>query len=290
MHRLPALLIALVLASLAACSKGEPAAPAADIAMPAAAPAMAPPPAPKPMVSAAGQEEAAGAPASGQAQRRYLAVRHTVVLEAPAAQIEPVWRQLQAKVVELGGDVLEANLEHGTGGQPIASISFRLPPKHVPALFSLLAQSGEITSTHSATEDKTAEVIDVEAHLKNLADARDSLRKMLGDRTGKLSDVLAVQKELTETQSQLDSYAGQRKALAQETDMTRVDLSLQSPRTIGDASALTPLRDAWHSVGKLAAGSLAGLITLVAVVAPWLLLIVPVVLFLRCWLRRHSPK
>lgn len=272
---LRSLLAVLALASLAACgNKQEPAGLAAEMA--AARPA-----------------EVAGAPAADAAQspRRYRAVRHTIVLEAPAAQIEPLWRQLQAKVEALGGEVAEAGLERDYDGNPTASLSLRLPPSRVAALFELLAQHGELVSTRTSTEDKTAQVIDVEAHLKNLTEARDSLRKLMDEKTGKLSDVLEVQKQLTEMQSQLDSYAGQRKALAQETEMVAIALTLRAPRSLADRSALAPLREAWHSAGQTAGYSLAGLVTFIAAITPWMLLIVPLFLWIRrAWQSRRAAR
>lgn len=228
-------------------------------------------------------------PGDQPAGRRYLAVSHSIEVETAAERVEPLWRSVQAKCAALGGEVTSAELSRGEVRSPNAQLSLRLPPQQVPALFALLAEGGELVNTRTDSEDKTAEVIDVEARLKNLTDARDRLRQMLADRTGKLSDVLEVQKALTETQSQLDSYAGQRAALAQQTDKVRVELNIHAPRSAIERSALAPLRDAWHSIGFTAAASFAGLLTFVAAALPWLLLVVPAfVLIRRRWRKRRA--
>ncbi|MEH6462115.1 DUF4349 domain-containing protein [Chitinimonas sp. JJ19] len=223
--------------------------------------------------------------------RRYLAISHYLEVETAAEQVEPLWRQLQAKVVSLGGEVVSAELSRGDARQPTATLSLRLPPQHVPSLYALLAQGGELVNTRTDSEDKTAEVVDVDARLKNLTEARDRLRQMLAERPGKLSDVLEVQQALTETQSQLDSFTGQRKALADQTDKVKLELTLRPPRSMIERSALSPLRDAWHSMGYTASDSLAGLLTLVASLLPWLLLLIPMGLFIRrAWRKRRAAK
>ncbi|QDQ26922.1 DUF4349 domain-containing protein [Chitinimonas arctica] len=270
------------LAVLAGCSRKDEAGGMAMSAAPAAdmAEVQAPPPA-----------GAAGMAAPAALQRRYLAVHHTLEVQAEAERVEALWRQIQARSVEMGGEVVSAELSRGDDRQPTASLSLRLPPAQVPALFALLAQGGELVNTRTDSEDKTAEVIDVEARQKNLVDARDRLRQLLAERTGKLADVLEVQKSLTETQSQLDSMNGQRKALAEQTDKIRLDLTIHTPRSVIERSALAPLKDAWHRLGYVASESLAGLLTLLAALLPWTLLGVPLWLLVRrAWRKRRAAR
>lgn len=246
--------------------------------------------------AAAPAADMAVAPAEGggalaEPQRRFLAVSHSLEVETEADKVEALWRQVQAKCVAVGGEVISAELSRGDLQAPEASLSLRLPPQQVPVLFSLLAQGGELVNTRTDSEDKTAEVIDVEARLKNLTEARDRLRTMLNERTGKLGDVLEVQKALTETQSQLDSWQGQRKALAQQTDKVKVDLRIHAPRSAIERSALTPLRDSWHELGYLLAQSLASMLSFIVVILPWLLLIMPASLLIRrAWRKRRANK
>ncbi|MBL8508432.1 MAG: hypothetical protein JNM11_08175, partial [Chitinimonas sp.] len=55
--------------------------------------------------------------------RRYLAISHYLEVETAAEQVEPLWRQLQAKVVSLGGEVVSAELSRGDARQPTATLS-----------------------------------------------------------------------------------------------------------------------------------------------------------------------
>jgi hypothetical protein len=276
--RARALLPLLVCSLLVACGQRDAGAESAAYA--AAAPA-----ADAPMA------EAKLAEGGEQASRRYLAISHSLEVETPAEQVEPLWREVQQQALTMGADLISAELSRSDLQAPAASLSLRLPPAQVPALFALLTKGGELVNTRTDSEDKSAEVIDVEARLKNLSEARDRLRVLMNERGAKLADVLEVQKALTETQSQLDSWQGQRKLLAQQTEKVKIELRIHAPRSAIERSALAPLRDTWQQLGYQLAQSLAALLSFVVVVLPWMLLIVPAGLLIRRgWRKRRSAK
>jgi len=73
------------------------------------------------------------------------------------------------------------------------------------------------------SEDKTTAVLDTEARIKNLTGFRDSLRMMMAKSSASVKDLVEIQEQLTEVQSQLDSETAQRKILANETEKVAVD-------------------------------------------------------------------
>jgi len=227
----------------------------------------------------------AAAPA-GEA-KRYLAIKRTLEVEAEPGKVQPLWAALQDKCLTVGGDVVSTEYRTGEDEFQSATLSLRVPPAAVPKLLEVLSQGGTLRSNQTEADDKTAEVIDVEAHLKNLADERDRLRQLLQDRTAKLSDVLEVQKTLTEVQASLDSYAGQRKQLAEQTEKVRIDISIHTPHTLAAPSAWRPLKDSVHEAAYLFSGSLSVLINVVVALLPWVLVFVPAFIGIRRWLRRR---
>ncbi|MDK2122575.1 DUF4349 domain-containing protein [Parachitinimonas caeni] len=243
-------------------------------------------PAPPP---AAAEQQARGAAGGSpdSAAPRYLAIRHEIELETDAAKVEPLWRSLQIRVAEQGGDIINARLSRSDLRSPTATLSLRLPPTRVDGFLKQLEGSATIVDQHTNSEDKTIEVVDVEARLKNLTEARDRLRRMQSEKTGKLSDVLEVDKALTDTQSQLDSLTSQRKVLAAETSKIRLDLTLHTPRSIGEASALEPLRHAWRNLGHVFFSSFGTVLEFLAAILPWLALFTPIVIW---WRRRKRAR
>ncbi|MFC4160345.1 DUF4349 domain-containing protein [Chitinimonas lacunae] len=244
----------LALTALFGCSDAKLVASVPDSAAPAAAPA------------------GAAAAQSSRGSGRYLAVSHHLLVQTTAARIESLYRDIEAQALALGGEVVSSRFSQREGSRPEAELTLRLPPARVAAFHAALAKGGRLIDSRRDSEDKTAEVIDVEARLKNLTEARDRLRSMLATPATKLADVLEVQKALTETQSQLDSLAAQRKVLAQLTELERITVQLQVEPSALERSAFEPLRDAWNETGHLFASSLAALLSFTVITLPWLLL------------------
>lgn len=221
---------------------------------------------------------------------RYIALRHSLTLETSSARVKPVFESWVQRCVLPQCELLVANFSRETeGNPPSASIEMRIQPKQADGFIASLTQDAEILAHNRGSEDRTDQVVDAEAQLKNLTQLRDQLRAMLSQRQGSLKDTLDVQRELANTQSRLDSLAGIRKALANETEKVAVSVSLQAKREALSAQVWSPLQEAWANVGSVTASSMAAIVTFVAAVLPWLVIGLPVLWLLRrFWKRRRK--
>lgn len=267
-------------------------------------------PAPAPMAGGAGmklsraaavqaEDAAAAAPetsAQDEMAQRFLAVRQELNVEVPQAQLADAWGQVRDLCATLRCELLSASLLRETPQQPgNAMLEMRVAPADVQRLLGTLAGVATIVSQNTLSEDKTAEVIDVEARTKNRTEFRDSLRLMLRDTTTKrtMSDLLEIQRTLSDTQAELDAMAAQRKVLEQQTSKQHIQIQFTPTRAlVQGGTSYSPigraLRDAGHVLGE----SMAALITFVAAVLPWLVLVVlPLGWMLRAlWRRRRARK
>ncbi|MBV1774438.1 DUF4349 domain-containing protein [Burkholderiaceae bacterium DAT-1] len=202
--------------------------------------------------------------------RRYLAVSHSIELEVKAAeQVETTLSDLTKGVMQANGEILSSRFERNDRVNPSATLAFRLLPATVEPFFARIRGQGVIVSQGTESEDKTAEVVDVDAKLKNLTESRDRMRKLLAEKPGKLADIVELEKALTETQSELDSIVGRRKVLAKQTDMVRMTLEIHATRSIAERSAWMPLKDAWESSGFVFFSSLGHLLSALIALVPW---------------------
>lgn len=296
MHRFPsrppALAAALIAAALAlgACSaKDEPqavSAPARDAAPEMSAKMMAG--APAPMAAVAGGAEAV-AP-------RHIAVSHALEVVVPAAQITEAWKAVADTCAKLDCEVVSSSVRKELRDQPGgAELEMRVNPKDAPQLLGQIDGVGRVASHNTSSEDKTAQVVDVEAHIKNRTEFRDSLRALLQQpgANRKLSDVLDIQQTLSQTQAELDSHATQLKLLMQQTTRQHVQVAFRPEVTLTEGRAANPIWTALRDAGQVMADSVASLITLVAAFIPWLVVLVPLVWGLRrAWAwraRRRAP-
>lgn len=297
-----ALLIASVLA--VGCSRDEPAesaaaaAPAVDVAAATAddmrlgkvaSGAARERQASEPMAAApSGATDATGEPQAP----RFLAVRHELSAEVPSDQLPAAWTTVRDLCGTLRCELLSSTMQRETPQQPgHASLEMRVLPADVDAVLGSVAGVAQVVAHNTTSEDKTAEVIDIEAHIQNRTEFRDGLRAMLSDTKTRrdLGDLLAIQRTLADTQAQLDSSATQRKLLAQQTSKQHLTIHFAAKRVLVGGTSYNPIRNALHNAGAALAESAGALITFLAVALPWLLLAVPAIWILRLlWRRRRG--
>lgn len=264
-----------------------------------------PPMAPAPVAEMGGSlsreagKVAVQAPASdGQAEtplQRFLAVRQDLNVEVPPEQLADAWGKVRDLCGALTCDLLSSSLLRETPRQPgSATLDMRVLPGDVDKLLGGLRGVSDVVSHTTTSEDKTSEVIDVEARIKNRTEFRDSLRLMLRDTATKrtMADLLEIQRTLSDTQAELDATATQRKVLAQQTDKQRIQIQFTPKRNLtSGGESYSPMRRALRNAGAVLAESVGALITFIAAVLPWLVLaVLPCLWLVRVLWRRRRPR
>jgi hypothetical protein len=151
----------------------------------------------------------------------------------------------------------------------------RVAPDDLNRLLGFLGKLGKILQHTTEREDKTTVVVDTEAKIKNLTSFRDNLRAMLAKPAATVRDLVEIQKQLTDTQSELDSETAQRKILANETEKIAVEILFRLETPSGNAGVFAQIRNALRESGSILAESTASLITTIVAIIPWLILILP---------------
>jgi hypothetical protein len=236
--------------------------------------------------------EAAPPPAPLQ---RFIAVRQDLNVEVPPEQLAEAWSKVRDLCGSLQCELLSSSLLRETPQQPgSAMLEMRVAPADVDKLLGGLAGVARVVSQNTTSEDKTAEVIDVEARIKNRVEFRDSLRLMLRDTATRrtMADLLAIQRTLSDTQAELDAIATQRKVLEQQTGKQHIRIQFTPARTLVQGGRnYNPMMRALREAGSVLAESVGALITFVAAALPWLLLVgLPLVWLARLLWRRRSAR
>jgi hypothetical protein len=229
--------------------------------------------------------------ASAGGLRKYIALRHQLQIETSAQQMQEVFDAAVQHCEALNCQILSASYQRETPySPPSASLSLRLPPRNVEIFLTGLAKSGDIMRHGREAEDKTNQVVDTDARIKNLTELRDRLRMMLADKTAKFKDIIDVERELANTQSQLDSFNSMRKILAQETDLVAMNIDFVAKQGITEQGFFAPVAQAIKNAGHVLMESLAAVITFLMSAIPWLLLSIPMLFLLRKFWRRIKSK
>ncbi len=219
--------------------------------------------------------------------KKYIALRHTLQIETPAEKMQAAFDASIKHCEALNCQLLSANYNKETPySPPSASLYVRIPPRNVEIFLSGLANNGEVMQHGRDSEDKTSQVVDTDARIKNLTELRDRLRLMLTDKSAKFKDIIEVERELSNTQSQLDSMLSMRKILSQETDLVAVNINFSAAQGITEQGFFAPVARAIKDAGRVMMESLGGVITFVMSAIPWLLIGIPVLwLVRRYWVK-----
>jgi anti-sigma factor RsiW len=105
----------------------------------------------------------------------------------------------------------------GNGARTLTA-TLRLPAAQLEAAMAELKNLGRVESETQNGQDVTAQYVDLEARLSNSQQTEKRLLELLGNRTGKLSDVLEVENELSRVREQIERMEGERRLMAKQVE------------------------------------------------------------------------
>ncbi len=218
--------------------------------------------------------------AYADSSQRFIAESHKLEMITAESELQKSWESVVAFCGTIRCEVISSTITTRTGDtMPSGSVALRVVPEDLKKLLERIQTLGKIAQHTTEREDKTAVVVDTEAKIKNLTSFRDNLRAMLGKPSATVKDLVEIERQLTETQSELDSQTAQRKILANETEKIAVEISLRVERPSGNAGGFGLIWNALRESGSVLGDSTASLIYTIVAIIPWLILILP-----GCWL------
>jgi hypothetical protein len=219
--------------------------------------------------------------------QRYLAERDKLEIIASKSELQKSWESAITFCATIQCEVISSSITTPTGNSvPTGDISLRVAPEDLKKLWAYLDKLGKIAQHTTEREDKTIVVVDTEAKIKNLTSFRDSLRAMLAKPSARVQDLVEIQKQITDTQSELDAETTKRKILANETEKVAVEISFRIEGPSGSLGGFALIWNALRESGSVLGDSTASLITTIVAVIPWLVLILPAVwLLAKVWRR-----
>ncbi|WP_395647454.1 DUF4349 domain-containing protein [Terricaulis sp.] len=234
----------------------------------------------------------------GPAPVLYLAYTYGVGLELPSTSVSSVMDAhiqgcLQAgpRLCQLIGSNKTGDPESSMGG----FVQLRGEPNWLRAFMGGLAaqaeaNDGRITSQTVNSEDLTRNIVDTEARLRATRTLRDRLQRLLDSRPGRLSDLLEVERELARVQGELDATESALAVMRTRVSMSELTLNYTSkPRSVG-SDTFRPLRDALAGFLSVVVVGFAAIITIIAGLIPFAVVIVPIVWGILAWRRRRGGR
>ena len=167
-----------------------------------------------------------------------------------------------------------------------ADITLRVPVNMLGKTVSALKALGETTDEASTQQDITKDYVDLETRLAVREQELARLRELLANRTGKLSDVLEVEREITRVVTDIEQMKGARRYYDNQVEMATIALTLFEAGALQPAPGMSigiALRQSLQALNT-SAGLLIYVLTLLL---PWIILGLVVRWLVGFWRRRH---
>jgi hypothetical protein len=209
---------------------------------------------------------------AGQAQGSPTMIIRTGTASIEVDSLEPGVSALRELTAQVGGFVANTSLQSGRDQLRQATLELKIPAQRFDDLTGGLQPLGKVEFVNVTAEDVGEEFVDITARVANGRRLEDRLVDLLATRTGRLQDVLAVERELARVREEIERHEGRLRYLRSRAAMSTLAVTLHEARPIvGDRPGYSVIaeafRQAWRNFVQLVAGLIAALGLVVPVAA-----------------------
>ena len=148
----------------------------------------------------------------------------------------------------VGGFIGNLVASGARGAAPSLNATLRVPSTRLADTLSALKALGDVQHESQNSDDVTQRSADLDARLSNARASEVRLKDVLKNRTGRLSDVLDVEREIARVRGEIEQMEAERKHMDGRIAYATVNVELTSERkaeaVTGSLSISTRLRNA----------------------------------------------
>lgn len=174
------------------------------------------------------------------------------------------------------------------GTTRLARLELRIPSPRFATAMETLAELGTLVDRSRTSEDVTTQVIDIEARIRSQRASLARIEALLAEARD-LTQVIAIETQLSRRQADLDSLEQQQKYLADQTTLSTITVYLAVPEeddAEDDGGFWSGLKSGWEALGSSTEVAL----TVIGAVLPFAGVLVLVALpGWLVWRRRTGP-
>ncbi|MBA2260658.1 MAG: DUF4349 domain-containing protein [Acidobacteria bacterium] len=203
-----------------------------------------------------------------------------------ASDFDSARAELERAVQRVGGFIGQIVAHGARGASRRLDATLRVPTARLDETVAALRRLGQVVGEAQDGEDVTQQSADLDTRLENARVSEKRLRDILAQRTGKLSDVLDVEREIARVRGEIEQMESERRSLDRRVTYATVTVSLSEDRkaevNLGPVPVSRRLGNAFVEGWTNAIGSGVGALMFLASVGPtlllWALILVPAAL------------
>lgn len=175
--------------------------------------------------------------------------------------LELAVRQITEIAAKAGGYVANSSMTSGENEARTASIELKIPSDRYQGTVDGLKVIGKVLSSVTNSQDVGEEYFDVTARIANAKKLEERILNLLATRTGKLEDVLNVERELARIREEIERYEGRIRYLKSQVSMSTLTVTVAEPGPIvggpGENPIVAAFRESWRNFVNVIAGGIA---------------------------------
>lgn len=188
-------------------------------------------------------------------------------------KVDPAVLKIRQLTAQVGGYITNSSISGGHEQIRVATLELKIPVTKYDQAVGSLSTIGKVETVNSTAQDVGEEFVDVTARVKNAGRLEERLITLLATRTGKLDEVLRVERELARVREEIERYEGRLRYLSARVAMSTLTITVHEPAPIlGNNPGENPIAAALRRAWKNFVGLVAALIASLGVVIPLALL------------------
>ena len=184
--------------------------------------------------------------------------------------LEPALATVRVLAARVGGYVANTSVQAGPAQYRQATLEIKVPADRFDDLVVGLEPIGKMEAVNVSAEDVGEEFVDVSARVANAKRLESRLIDLLATRTGRLQDVLSVERELARVREEIERYEGRLRYLRSRAAMSSLSVTVHEPIPVvgnpGSSVLVRAFERAWRNFVELVAAFIASLGVLVPLV------------------------
>jgi Domain of unknown function (DUF4349) len=188
--------------------------------------------------------------------------------------LERAVSQVRLLAARVGGYVANTTMQTGGGQLRSANLEVKIPADRFDDGLGGLAALGKLESVNVNAEDVGEEFTDVTARMGNARRLEARLIELLATRTGKLTDVLDVEKELARVREEVDRYEGRLRYLRAHAALSTLSIYVHEPLPVVGHAGSSVIAEAFKQSWRNFVGLVAAMIRSLGIVIPVAVLVV----------------
>lgn len=182
--------------------------------------------------------------------------------------LEPAVALIRGLAERVGGYIANTVMQTGRGQLRSATLEVKIPADRFDEALAGLPPIGKLESVDITAQDVGEEFVDVTARMTNSRRLEARLIELLAARTGKLTDVLEVERELARVREEIERSEGRLRYLKAHASLSTLTISAHEPVPVVGRAGSSVMGEAFKQAWRNFVDLLAAFIRSLGVLIP----------------------